>query len=188
MKIPLLLILCSTFLSGCATNEEYIAQLRTQENIAVAKANAPSTPLFVMEAHEGQEIRLSGVKRLEINTPRSAQEQQTFVPAPPESPAWRAIERIMVTGISATAGVATTGLLVDGVKALGSEIKQAGVAGYPHIQGNTTTTTYSVGGDGVSGSGTSGKTTTTSTTTTEQSNNPVSTSTTTDNHSTQTTP
>ena len=141
MKTLSLIALAALALAGCAAND-YKQYLDAQTNLA----KAGTKPLLVLEAQPGQSI--TGLKRLEVNAPSQA---GMATLAPPKSE-WAGVVRdVGVAAIGGYVGVATTGLIVGGVKHLGDNIERSGTAGYPYVQAPQPN--MSIGGSGVIGTG-----------------------------------
>lgn len=182
MKQLALIILagCTAFLAGCA-GADYQRYLEAQTELI----KAGQKPILVIKAQPGQQI--SGLESIEVNAPPSGGAGVANL-QPPRNEWANIVRDIGVSAIGGYSGVATTGLIVGGVKSLGDNIERSGTAGYSHIQApgsvSTSTTTNTVSGTGAIGGGyiaTPSTTTTSATTTTNTtdshavngSNNPV---------------
>lgn len=172
MKRTLLIYLSGSqaFMAGCA-GADYQKYLEAQTEII----KAGQKPILVIKAQPGQQI--SGLESIEVNAPASGGAGVANLQPPRNE--WAAIVRdVGVAAIGGYSGVATTGLIVGGVKSLGDNIERSGTAGYSHVQapGAVSTTTNTLSGTGAIGGGYTATTTTTNTTDSHAltgSNNPV---------------
>ena len=172
MKRTLLIALagCAAFMTGCA-GADYQRYLEAQTELI----KAGQKPILIITALPGQQI--SGLASIEVNAPSSGGAGVANL-QPPRSE-WAGVVRdIGVTALGAASGVATTGLIVGGVKSLGNNIERGSTAGYEHVQapGAVSTTTNTVSGTGAIGGGYTATTTSTSATDSHavsSSNNPV---------------
>lgn len=136
-KIMLLL----PFLAACAT-PGYDQYLKAQAD-ANRLAAETQKPLFRMTAQPGQPI--TGLATLEVYTPQAAPVIQQARPNE-----WAAV---LGQGFGVLGTLGSIKLGGDAAIGMASQIRQAGTAGYAHIQAPTTTMTNSTG---VLGSGTYG--------------------------------
>ena len=149
MKTALLLV--SFVIAGCASSPDYDSYLKAQTE-ANRQAQESQKPLVRLTAQPGQQI--TGLQSLEVFAPTSMPVIQQARPNE-----WAAVvgQGLGVLG--------TVGSIYYGGKAaasLASEVRQAGTAGYAHIQApgaitttsTSTTTTNTMSGTGVLGSGT----------------------------------
>lgn len=173
MKRTLLIALAGSvaFMAGCA-GADYQKYLEAQTELI----KAGQKPILVIKAQPGQQI--SGLDSIEVNAPSGGPGVASLQPPRSE---WAGVVRdVGVAALGAASGVATTGLIVGGVKSLGNNIEHGSTAGYPHVQapGAVSTTTNTVSGTGAIGGGYTTTTTSTTSTTTDNhaitgSNNPV---------------
>lgn len=172
MKRNALIVLagCMALMAGCA-GADYQKYLEAQTELI----KAGQKPILVIKAQPGQQI--SGLESIEVNAPSSGGAGVANLQPPRNE--WAGIVRdVGVAAIGGYAGVATTGLIVGGVKSLGDNIERSGTAGYSHVQapGAVSTTTNTLSGTGAIGGGYTATTTTTNTTDSHAvtgSNNPV---------------
>lgn len=170
--LPLLL------LAGCAS-PDYAKYVEAQQEYL--RAN-PSKPLLVIEAHDGQAI--TGLKRLEINAPSQQGAAQIATPQP--NPALQIVGQAL--GIIGTVG----GVIAGGKAAQGlaRAVGESATVGYSHVQAPAVvvpqanvTTTSTLSGTGVMGSGLYSAPVTTLSGTGAIGGNYTHTPTSTDNHS-----
>lgn len=120
------LLLLPVFLVGCA-NTDYTKYLDAQAEFA--RAN-PARPLLVIEAHEGQQI--TGLKRLEINTPQVGQGAANIQAPQPNQ--WLGIVGQALGIVGTVGGVVAGGKAAQG---LARAVGDAATVGYSHVQAPT---------------------------------------------------
>lgn len=143
-----LVALFALFLVACSTSGDYQQYLAAQQ-AATSAALAAHKPLVLIEAHEGQPI--TGLKRIEVNTPMEAPVVQQSRPNEWAAVADRAIG-VLGTGL---------GLKLGGDAAIGlaREVGRASSTGYGFVQapGAVTTTNTTIGANSGANSGNSGR-------------------------------
>ena len=128
-------------LAGCATSPEYTAYLQAQQD-ANRQAAEHQKPLVRLTAQPGQQI--TGLQSLEVYTPTTAPVIQQQRPNE-----WAAVVGQGIGVIGTIGGIHAGGKAAIG---LAGEIRQAGTAGYAHIQAPGAVTTMT-GSTGVLGAG-----------------------------------
>ena len=170
MKMTAWVLLVLTFLSGCAsTDKNYLAMLTAAQAMAVSRSAAETAKFQAMadiaKNSTDPSAKVAAVMAMSMQTT-----PEVRLPNPPEDQFYKwasvligPIAAIFPAYYSYKLGVASsnnqTTQAVEGYRtfgAMGLSIERAGTAGYPYVQapGTTTTTTNTLSGQGVIGSGT----------------------------------